>query len=71
MHIVDRVGGGDALSAGLIHCTRKGMILQETIEFASAANALKHSIHGDALIAGAEEVQRLANSSDGTVRMIR
>lgn len=71
VHIVDRVGGGDALSAGLIYCTRHGMSAQDTIEFASAANALKHSIHGDALIANAAEVERLAKSSDGTVRMIR
>ncbi|MBQ2725718.1 MAG: sugar kinase [Clostridia bacterium] len=71
VHIVDRVGGGDALSAGLIYCTRLGRSLQDTIEFASAANALKHSVHGDVLMASAEEVQRLASSSDGTVRMIR
>ena len=71
VHIVDRVGGGDALSAGLIYCTLHGMNDQDTIEFASAANALKHSIHGDALIASADEVSRLADSGDGTVRMIR
>ncbi len=71
VHIVDRVGGGDALSAGLIYCTKHGMSAQDTIEFASAANALKHSIHGDALIANAEEVKKLASSTDGTVRMIR
>jgi len=71
VHIVDRVGGGDAFSAGLIWGTRRGMTLRETVEFASAANALKHSIHGDALIASAAEVSRLADSGDGTVRMIR
>lgn len=71
VHIVDRVGGGDAFSAGLIYCTRRGMNLGDTVEFASAANALKHSIHGDALIAGADEVLRLARSTDGTVRMLR
>ncbi len=71
VHIVDRVGGGDAFSAGLIYCTRQGMTLADTVEFSSAANALKHSIHGDALIASAGEVQRLAGSTDGTVRMLR
>ncbi len=71
VHIVDRVGGGDAFSAGLIYGAGHGMTLRETVEFASAANALKHSIHGDALIASAEEVQRLAGSADGTVRMLR
>ena len=71
VHIVDRVGGGDAFSAGLIYGTRHGMTLAETVEFASAANALKHSVHGDALIASADEVLRLAGSTDGTVRMLR
>ena len=47
------------------------MNLGDTVEFAAAANALKHSIHGDALIAGADEVLRLARSTDGTVRMLR
>ena len=71
VHIVDRVGGGDALSAGLIYCSLHGMNDQDTIEFASAANAFKHSIHGDALMATADEISRLAGASDGTVRMIR
>ena len=68
--IVDRVGGGDAFSAGLIHGTLRGWDSARTLEFASAANALKHSVHGDFLVAAEDEVSRLA-SSDGTVRMIR
>ena len=69
--IVDRIGGGDAFSAGLIHGMHRGWDPARTVEFASAANALKHSVHGDALIASAAEVERLAGSADGTVRMIR
>lgn len=44
--IIDRVGGGDSFSGGLIHglLTRKP---QEAIEFAVAASALKHTILGD------------------------
>ncbi|MBO6052339.1 MAG: sugar kinase [Clostridia bacterium] len=69
--IVDRIGGGDAFSAGLIHGARMGWDPGKTVEFASAANALKHSVHGDALIASAAEVGRLADSADKAVRMIR
>jgi len=69
--LLNRNNGGDALSAGLIHYTGLGKTLSETIEFASAANALKHSVHGDVLIAASDEVKHLADSSDGTVRMIR
>ncbi len=68
--IVDRVGGGDAFSAGLIHGALCGWDPARTVEFASAANAFKHSVHGDSLVADEEEIARLA-SSDGTVRMIR
>ena len=44
--IIDRVGGGDSFSGGLIH----GLITkekQDAIEFAVAASALKHTIPGD------------------------
>ena len=68
--IVDRVGGGDAFSAGLLHGTLNGWDVRRTVEFAAAANAFKHSVRGDFLAASEEEVARLA-SSDGTVRMIR
>ena len=71
VHIVDRIGGGDALSAGLIHCTLAKKSLKETIEFASAANALKHSVHGDAALFTEAEVEALTCQNDGTIRMIR
>ena len=73
VHITDRVGGGDALSASLIYASAAGFDPQKTIEFASAANAFKHSIHGDALIASVSEIESLmaSKSGDGTVRMVR
>lgn len=57
--IIDRVGGGDAFSAGLIH----GLIHkkpQEALEFAVAASALKHTIPGDFNQVSIEEVEALA-----------
>ena len=45
--IVDRVGGGDAFCAGVLHGILSGYSSQETIDFATAASALKHTIHGD------------------------
>jgi 2-dehydro-3-deoxygluconokinase len=45
--IVDRVGGGDAFCAGILHGTLNNFSSQETIDFATAASALKHTIHGD------------------------
>ncbi|WP_291292141.1 sugar kinase [Enterococcus sp.] len=45
--IVDRVGGGDAFSAGILHGLLTNKADQAIIDFATAASALKHTIHGD------------------------
>lgn len=53
--IIDRVGGGDSFSGGLIH----GLLTkdkQQAIEFAVAASALKHTIPGDFNQVSEEEV---------------
>lgn len=63
--IVDRIGGGDALTAGLLYgLTITGDSL-ETITFAAAASALKHAIPGDFLRASLEEIQALARGASG------
>ena len=58
--IVDRVGGGDALDAGLIYALRAGKTAQESIDFAVAASAIKHTIEGDVNRATVSEVESLA-----------
>ena len=58
-YIVDRVGGGDAYSAGIIYGLLTEQDLQETVEFAAAASCLKHSIHGDFNLVSFEEVLAL------------
>ena len=60
VHIVDRVGGGDAFAAGYIHAALAGMTDAECASFATAAEALKHSIEGDAALVSAAEVSSLA-----------
>ncbi len=81
LHIVDRVGGGDALSAALLYtesATIADKVVDSTdrarqIDFACAANALKHAVEGDILIADAAEVAAVmeAASEGGRVRVIR
>ena len=56
---MDRVGGGDAFSGGLIYGLLSGMSCQDTVEFAAAASCLKHSIHGDFNQVSREEVMAL------------
>jgi 2-dehydro-3-deoxygluconokinase len=60
-HIVDRVGGGDAFSAGLIYgFLNFGNDLQRILNFAVAASCLKHTIMGDSNVVRVAEVEKLA-----------
>lgn len=70
LHIVDRVGGGDSFGGGLIYSLLTGKSTQETIEFAAAASALKHSIEGDYNMVSVAEVEKLA-AGDGSGRIQR
>jgi len=60
IHLVDRVGGGDAFSAGLIHGLLSGKSHGEALEFAVAASCLKQTIPGDFNLVSAAEVESLA-----------
>lgn len=59
IRIVDRVGGGDSFSAGLIYGLLEGMGQGDALEFAVAASALKHTIPGDFNLMELAEVQKL------------
>lgn len=58
--IIDRVGGGDAFSGGIIHGLLTMKTQAEALEFAVAASALKHTINGDFNLVSEEEVKALA-----------
>ena len=45
--IVDRIGGGDAFAAGILHGIMQGWDGDATVRFGLAAGGLKHSIPGD------------------------
>ena len=62
--IIDRVGGGDSFSGGLIHGMLKYPDNQgAALEFAVAASALKHTINGDYNLVSEEEVMSLAGGN--------
>ena len=61
--IIDRVGGGDSFSGGLIHGLLTKQTQGEALEFAVAASALKHTINGDFNLVSVEEVEALAGGS--------
>lgn len=45
--IVDRIGGGDAFAAGILHGMMRGFAPEAIVRFGLAAACLKHSIPGD------------------------
>lgn len=47
IQIVDRVGGGDSFSAGIIYSLITKKDNQAAVEFAAAASCLKHTMEGD------------------------
>ena len=61
--IIDRVGGGDSFSGGLIHGLLTKPTQGEALEFAVAASALKHTIPGDFNLVSVVEVEALAGGS--------
>ena len=61
--IVDRVGGGDSFSGGLIHGMLKFKDPKKALEFAVAASALKHEIYGDYNLVSEEEALAFAEGN--------
>ena len=68
--IIDRVGGGDSFAGGIICGFCDGKDFKDTLEFAVAASALKHTINGDANLVTRAEVDALVGG-DGSGRVQR
>ena len=63
--VVDRVGAGDSFTGGLIHALLRGDENARAIEFAAAAAAWKHTIHGDWNRGSVAEIEALAGGMGG------
>lgn len=59
VRIIDRVGGGDSFAGGLICGLLDGKDMKDSLEYAVAASALKHTINGDFNLVSREEVDTL------------
>jgi len=62
-NIVDRVGGGDTFTAGLIYGFNNLHSDREALEFAVTASCLMHSIPGDLPLLSVEEVKSLTEGA--------
>jgi len=68
IQVVDRVGSGDAFSAGLVYGVMHGLSVADTVRFAAASNAMKHTIHDDINFASVEEINALLHRQGYDVR---
>lgn len=59
LDVVDRIGGGDAFAAGLVHGLCSGLTSQEALAFAVSTSHLKHTIPGDMNLVCIPEIKRL------------
>jgi 2-dehydro-3-deoxygluconokinase len=59
VEVVDRIGAGDAFSAGLIVGRLENLAWDNSIRLATATSALKHSIPGDFCVVTRAEVEQL------------
>ena len=60
--VVDRVGSGDAFSAGLIHSVLHGADNSEAVNFAIASCALKHTVNSDINYSTLREIRHVMES---------
>ena len=70
VEIVDRFGSGDAFAAAILHGKQHNWSAQNTVDFGSAAFALKHTIKGDQHTSSEDDIQSIAkgNTSGHVIR---
>ncbi len=61
--LVERLGGGDAFTAGVLHGLCQGWDHNQMVEFATAASVLKHTIPGDLNILSEAEILEVAGGN--------
>jgi 2-dehydro-3-deoxygluconokinase len=66
--MVDRIGGGDAFAAGVLHGVISGMGAQQTVEFALAASIRKHAIPGDFNLSSVDDIAAMTAAGGADVR---
>ena len=68
IQVVDRVGSGDAFSAGLVYSVIHGSSVKDTVNFAIASNAMKHTILSDINFASVKEITSVMSSRHDVIR---
>ena len=61
--IIDRIGGGDAYAAGILHGVLSGQDLETTVASGLALTCLKHSLPGDASLFSQHDISAFLNGA--------
>lgn len=61
--VLERIGGGDAFNAGVLHVLNHEGTLQRAMEYGIACFALKHSLRGDVFVLGENAVKNYMENS--------
>ena len=69
VEVIDRIGAGDAFSGGLISARLQNRNWEDSLRFATAASALKHSVPGDFCLVTRDEVEQVLKG--GGLRVAR
>jgi 2-dehydro-3-deoxygluconokinase len=67
LSVIDRIGSGDSFAGALLYALHQEMAPQESVEFATAAAVLKHTVPGDWFRGSRRDVESLAGGSGGAV----
>lgn len=66
--VVDRIGAGDAYSAGILHGILKNESAQAIVEFAMAASVLKHTVFGDVNQFTEQQINEFIGNTNNIIR---
>ncbi len=66
--VVDRVGSGDAFSAGIVYSFIHNFDAKHTAEFSTVSSALKHTINNDINFSSVEEIEAILSGNSYDVR---
>lgn len=63
LFVYDRVGAGDAFTAGALHGLFSNKNREDIVEFATCSSVLAHTTYGDAPILGVDKIERLMKNT--------
>ena len=67
--VLDRIGGGDAFVAGIIHILNHDFSnLKDALDLGLKCDILKHLVRGDVLSLSKNEIEEFANKGKDVIR---